>query len=173
MKWKTRCDTTPGASRRRGAENRLCNSDRRNFLWAVLLATCQLAVAQGGQDLAYSDVLLQTGSGHIQGPIVPLPGSFNLNNLMGANRFYNAGFTGTNAVMANIEAGHIWSGHETLTHVANIPTYGAAGEVDRHATWVGMVMGGRPGGRKLRRVSAGHGPGRPAHFRRDRHELAD
>ena len=48
--------------------------------------------------------------------------------------------------MANIEAGYIWNGHETLSHVANIPTYGAAGEFDRHATWVGMVMGGRPGG---------------------------
>jgi hypothetical protein len=147
MNRKTWRDTTPGASHapaaRRIAFTILIVVV---FLGAALSATCQLAVAQGGQDLAYSDVLLQTGSGHIQGPIVQLPGSFNLNNLMGANRFYNAGFTGTNAVMANIEAGHIWSGHETLTHVANIPTYGAAGEFDRHATWVGMVMGGRPGG---------------------------
>ena len=65
--------------------------------------------------------------------------------MVGAQRFYNVGLTGTSAVMANIEAGYIWNGHETLSHVPLIPTSaGAAGEIDRHATWVGMVMGGRP-----------------------------
>ena len=48
--------------------------------------------------------------------------------------------------MANIEAGHIWNGHETLSQLTYIPTSGAAGQFDRHATWVGMVMGGRLGG---------------------------
>ena len=69
-----------------------------------------------------------------------------MNTLLGADRFYNAGFTGTNAVMANVEAGYIWNGHETLQQVGYIPTSGAAGEFDRHATWVGMIMGGRQGG---------------------------
>jgi hypothetical protein len=143
MNWKTWRDTT-GAS-------------HAPALWriaaliligvAALSAFGQYAAAQSsGEDMAYSDVLLQTGTGHVPGPVVPIAGTINLQNLMGANRFYNAGFTGTNAVMANVEAGYIWNQHETLTHVTNIPTSGAAGEVDRHATWVGMIMGGRLGG---------------------------
>lgn len=76
----------------------------------------------------------------------PYTGAVNANQLLGADRFYNAGYTGTRAVMANIEAGYIWNGHETLTHVGLIPTFGAAGEFDRHATVVGMLMGGRLGG---------------------------
>ena len=108
----------------------------------LLAANCgALAIAD---DLATADLYLQAGSGTVQGPFT---GAYDLNMLLGADRFYNAGLTGTNAVMANIEAGYIWNGHETLTHVAYIPTSGgAAGEVDRHATWVGGVMGGRPGG---------------------------
>src|SRR5205823_11151063 len=66
------------------------------------------------------------------------------NQLLGATRFYNAGYTGTRAVMANIEAGYVWNGHETLAHIGLIPTSGALGEFDRHATAVGMLMGGRP-----------------------------
>jgi hypothetical protein len=91
-----------------------------------------------------SGFFLGSGSGHLQGGFV---GPVNANNLVGAPRFYNAGYTGTNAVIANIEAGFVWNGHETLSHVTHIPASpGSAGEVDRHATWVGMVLGGRLGG---------------------------
>ena len=76
-----------------------------------------------------------------------LPMNFNgmvINNFVGADRFYKAGITGQNAVIANIEAGHIWSGHETLGHVGSFTTgTGALGETDRHATWVAMMLGGR------------------------------
>ena len=34
--------------------------------------------------------------------------------LLGANRFYDAGYTGGNAFAANIEGGTAWRGHETL-----------------------------------------------------------
>ncbi len=88
-----------------------------------------------------SGFFVQSGSGHVQGPFNQ---TYNINNVLGATRFYSEGLTGTNAVMANIEAGYIWNGHETLSHVGLIPSSGSAGEVDRHATWVGMVMGGRP-----------------------------
>jgi hypothetical protein len=82
------------------------------------------------------------GTGHAQGVLFP---EYNVNLLLGAQRFYNAGFDGAGAVMANIEAGYIWSGHETLGHVQQIPTSPSAlGELDRHGTWVAMVMGGRP-----------------------------
>ncbi len=80
----------------------------------------------------------------VKGPIL---GGTNINSLVGAETFYNQGYTGTNAVIANIEGGHIWSGHETLTHVQQIQNHPSAlNEFDRHATWVGMVLGGRQGG---------------------------
>jgi hypothetical protein len=96
-----------------------------------------------GADVGISDFYLVSGFGHQPGPFV---GAVNVSTLLGAQRFYDAGFTGSNSVVANIEAGYIWNGHETLTHVTYIPTFGAAGEIDRHATWVAMVIGGRPGG---------------------------
>ncbi len=125
---------------------------------ATLVAICGPAVAQSaGPDQAHSDLYLQN----------PLPspqpgfftGTYNLNTLLGADRFYNAGYTGANAVMANIEAGYIWNGHESLTQVANIPTSGAAGQVDRHATWVGMIMGGRLSGVAPGEYQQGLAPG--------------
>ncbi len=74
----------------------------------------------------------------------------NVAPLVGANTFYANGFTGTNSISLNIEAGHIWNGHETLGHVTSLTN--AAGvpnspfgspAFDRHATWVGMMIGGR------------------------------
>jgi hypothetical protein len=113
-------------------------------LATTVFVACTGARAQSDTiGLGYEDLYLQAGSGTAQGPVT---GAVNMNTLLGADRFYNAGFTGTNAVMANIEAGYIWNGHETLNQVTYIPTTGASGEYDRHATWVGMVMGGRPAG---------------------------
>jgi uncharacterized protein YjbI with pentapeptide repeats len=77
----------------------------------------------------------------------PVPSGTNINTLLGADAFYDQGFTGTNAVVASIEAGHIWSGHETLSHVLQIPNHPSAlNEFDRHNTWVGAIIGGRQGG---------------------------
>ncbi|QDV32442.1 S8 family serine peptidase [Tautonia plasticadhaerens] len=97
--------------------------------------------------------------GNGNGPgLPPLTGSINVNSFLGADRFYDAGYTGANARQANIEAGHVWGGHESLGHVNQIPVgpvpdpipggspVSQLGEVDRHATWAGMVMGGRQGG---------------------------
>ncbi|HEX3601588.1 MAG TPA: S8 family serine peptidase [Lacipirellulaceae bacterium] len=122
-------------------------------LWAVgFFAPFRVLRAQ---DMGYEDLYLQAGSGSAQGPYT---GAVDMNTLLGADRFYNAGFTGTNAVMANIEAGYIWNGHETLTHVTQIPTSGASGEYDRHATWVGMIMGGRPAGPNAGEYQRGMAP---------------
>jgi hypothetical protein len=87
------------------------------------------------------------------GPFPPFTG-ININNFLGANRFYNAGYTGTQAIVANIEAGHVRgtaAGHETLMHVttflhATPPLGSQLGEFDFHATWVGQAIGGRLGG---------------------------
>ncbi|HVT28332.1 MAG TPA: hypothetical protein VHE81_10000, partial [Lacipirellulaceae bacterium] len=128
----------------------------RIFAWAVIFSAANCCAWAVADDLADSDIYLQAGSGTVQGPFT---GSYDLNTLLGADRFYGNGFTGTNSVMANIEAGYIWNGHETLSHVAYIPTSsGAAGEVDRHATWVGGVMGGRPGGTNPGEYQSGMAP---------------
>lgn len=87
----------------------------------------------------------------------------NINQLIGAEDFYLAGYAGTGAVIANVEAGHIWNGHDDLsTHLVTDPVDGslsiAPGTVsqyindpslgayqnlfDFHATMVGDVLGG-------------------------------
>ena len=70
-----------------------------------------------------------------------------VNAFVGVDRFYAAGITGQGAIIANVEAGHIWDGHETLLHVSELYTpTGARGDYDKHATWVGMMFGGRTDG---------------------------
>jgi uncharacterized protein YjbI with pentapeptide repeats len=77
----------------------------------------------------------------------PVRGGTNINSLVGADAFYSQGYTGTNAVIANIESGHVWNGHETLQHVLQIPNHPQSlNEIDRHPTWVASIIGGRQGG---------------------------
>lgn len=74
-----------------------------------------------------------------------------VNDLVGADTFYGLGFAGSRAVVANIEAGAIWNGHETLVgrvsqFIAD-PTIVAGGgtqlgQFDWHATLVGQTIGG-------------------------------
>ena len=82
-------------------------------------------------------------------------GTFDLNAFLGASRYYDAGVNGQNTVAFNLEAGHFWNGHETLSHVASSTanfvnassTFGSgslAPLYDRHATAVAMLIGGRP-----------------------------
>lgn len=67
----------------------------------------------------------------------------NINQLVGAERFYNAGFDGSNAILGNIEAGHVYNQHEVLGHVTERFTgTGAAGSDRDHATWVTHAMSG-------------------------------
>lgn len=88
-------------------------------------------------------------SSNINGP-GPLPlgrDGLDINALVGANRFYNAGFTGTQTILANVEAGHIHNGHELLTHAGTrITGTGALNQTDNHATNVGHALGGRESG---------------------------
>jgi hypothetical protein len=72
--------------------------------------------------------------------------------LIGAEAFYAQGFTGTQVIVASIEGGHVWNAHDSLLHVTTQlahPT--AAAEFDRHATWMGAVIGGRGGFTNLER----------------------
>jgi hypothetical protein len=81
-------------------------------------------------------------------------GTINVNELLGADRYYNYStpITGQGSITYNLEAGHIWNGHETLAHVTeaaysqtseNVGGGAVAPLYDRHATWVGMLIGGR------------------------------
>jgi hypothetical protein len=99
-----------------------------------------------------------SGKSDMQTSIPSTFGGASVNNIVGANTFYSNGFTGQGTVTANVEAGFIWNGHETLGHVSqfvNDPSAwddpGTVGNqmsdlYDRHATWVGMTLGGRNGG---------------------------
>ena len=89
--------------------------------------------------------------------------------LIGADTYYNNGIDGSGTISSNIEAGHAWgtsSGHETLTHVTSYThdssAPGSGWETpayDRHATWVGMMIGGRQGGSTPGTYQTGIAPG--------------
>ena len=69
-----------------------------------------------------------------------------VNYLVGADSFYNASIFGQGAVIANVEAQHVWGGHETLTQLSEQFTgTGAVGGVGEHATAVGSAIAGRGG----------------------------
>jgi hypothetical protein len=76
----------------------------------------------------------------------------------GAGTLYDLGFFGQSVVLANVEAGHIWGGHEVFNRETingfstspsvflNAPSHPDTspqlGEFDYHATMVGHVLGG-------------------------------
>ena len=70
-----------------------------------------------------------------------------INLAIGAGTYYNEGFFGGNAIIANIEAGWSWNGHESLvnlnTYISD-PTFEGTslGQFDWHATMVGQVLAG-------------------------------
>lgn len=74
-----------------------------------------------------------------------------VNETVGALPFYNSQYFGASTVIGNIEAGHIWSGHEVFDRTGfglgpavtrEVTGSGALGEVDFHATMVGHVLAG-------------------------------
>lgn len=115
---------------------------------ALLALTGSAALSQ--TSITVTSDYSETGESHI---VSNLPGNFtsgtNVNTLLGANRFYNAGITGQGTITANVEAGHVWNGQEALTHVSQYAHDAAAFGTttndlfDRHATWVGSHIGGR------------------------------
>ena len=72
-----------------------------------------------------------------------------VNDLVGWRPYANAGFLGSSAVVGNIEAGQIWTGHEVFVRSPAV-TNGfiaysnahALNELDFHATMVGHVLAG-------------------------------
>ncbi len=73
-----------------------------------------------------------------------------INDYLGADRFYEAGYTGTRAVVANVEGGHAWNLHETLTHLSTFlhapgggPSQPNLGDFDFHPTETAHIIAGR------------------------------
>lgn len=86
-------------------------------------------------------------------------GTFDLAAALGAGAYYDhrTPVTGQGTVTTNLEAGHLWNGHESLAHVQTFihdaGTFGGsltAPKFDRHATWAGALIGGRPADADLR-----------------------
>jgi len=71
--------------------------------------------------------------------------TFSVLNLdTGFDTFYTSGIFGQNVQLANIEAGHFWTGHEAFTNSTLGEFYtgqGALGTVTEHATMVAGVIG--------------------------------
>lgn len=102
----------------------------------ALSLACLSAAQMGRGDIVSSNAGVDPFSG------------ININTRVGANTFYSGGYNGSRSIVANIEAGLPWNGHETLAHQVTrfwSPGFGGTqlGQDDRHATWVGSVIGGR------------------------------
>ena len=123
----------------------------------VALAGPVSAVAQqitlrpdGGAEYRWDASGNITGQGHL---VTSTPGTFtgaDVAGLIGATTFYSQGYTGTRAIASNIEAGHVWDGHESLSHATSRTNDASAPSstfvtpaYDRHATRVAMMIGGR------------------------------
>lgn len=72
-----------------------------------------------------------------------------VNDLVGWRPYAEAGFLGSSTVVGNIEAGHIWTGHDVFVRNPAVTngfiTYtnaNALNELDFHATMVGHVLAG-------------------------------
>lgn len=71
----------------------------------------------------------------------------NINQYLGAERFYHAGYTGSRSIVANIEAGHASNTHNITAHqTRRITGTGALGTNDSHATSATHAMSGRLAG---------------------------
>ena len=122
----------------------------------ILLAgpgTTMQPLSDGGAIVSVSSDYAHQGRAHLVTSLGAdiLSGSF-VNELIGANTFYEAGYYGFGTISSVIEPGHIWgtpSGHTSLTHVTTFVHDTSAdagpqtGQIDRHATLVGQVIGGR------------------------------
>ncbi|MFK7769606.1 MAG: PEP-CTERM sorting domain-containing protein [Mariniblastus sp.] len=105
---------------------------------AFLLVTfCAVPVfAQSGQGGISSS---NTGSTNTTG--------ININDFVGADRFYSEGFTGTRAVVAVVEGGHADLNHETSANVTTqVLGTGVSGTNHDHATAVTHATAGSVGG---------------------------
>lgn len=129
---------------------------RSLLLWSLLAAVASPAAASGPSGADDGSLPFAGAEGHLSSSNTGTNAfsGLNINRFVGAERFYAAGYTGARAVVTNVEGGHVWNGHQTLSHVTTLldarATYlangvdpGRLGQADRHATWVGHAIAGR------------------------------
>lgn len=89
----------------------------------------------------------------LTGPYDPVAGgNFQyVNDIVGGGIFYGSGFLGGSTIIGNIEAGHVWGGHDVFNRTGldigpaverQISAPGVTGQLDFHATMVGHVLAG-------------------------------
>ena len=112
----------------------------RRGRWAGVVAL-GLVAWLGGGPAGYAIVSSNQPGGPLNG--------IDINALIGASRFYAGGFIGAGVVVANIEGGYIWNGHNTLKGVSTFiqspdPSLAGTqlGTIDQHATSVGQTIAG-------------------------------
>jgi MYXO-CTERM domain-containing protein len=112
----------------------------------------RLIAAFGAAALAFGPAGLRAVEAEGQATTSVGGGTFNVNTFLGAGRYYTNAtpINGQNTVSVNLEAGHVWNGHESLQHVTTFynsaDTFGGGAVAplyDRHATWAAMFIGGR------------------------------
>jgi len=133
--------------------------------FARSLAATVLTLCSGGATHAAESHLL----------IGPETAPVFLNSVVGTDVLWNGGYYGTGIIIGNVEAGHVWGGHEIFDRanlslpdnplrLVNSPDEPGTelGEVDFHATMVGHVLVGAatiedPSDHSLRLTAAGAG----------------
>ena len=137
--------TNPSLNQREDGARGQRRAGRAWFQAGTVAITLLFAVSARAQDITAQSNLVSSGSTGFSGP--------NINTLVGADTFYNLGYTGTKTKLANIEAGWLWTGHETFAQPGHTileefagtgdATHNAAvGQFDAHATSVGSAEGG-------------------------------
>lgn len=104
------------------------------------------------------------GTGDIWIDYTPETGGTYLNPEVGTEAFYFNGYFGGSTIVANVEAGHIWFGHDAFQRPVEAPaplftftnTNSPLNEVDFHATTVGHAMAGT--GANPNQIDAGIAP---------------
>jgi hypothetical protein len=98
-------------TRNRTSRRQLCAPLRQLMLAsAALLVFGSFASAVDNVPAApgSADLILESGLPNPSRGPGPFSGAVYSNQVIGATRFYDAGYTGTRALMANIEAGYVW-----------------------------------------------------------------
>jgi autotransporter-associated beta strand protein len=122
---------------------------------SLLCAFAGLALSFSGyaaEDLSFQAAPSDAPSGDIYtGPYVG--GAFQsltfVNDLVGWRDYFGAGYQGASTVIANVESGLVWYGHEAFARPSNAPTSlttftntNSLNQLDFHATMVGHVLAG-------------------------------
>lgn len=109
----------------------------------VLVFPARAADAGGGaESLIFSGEFDPVSDQFITGPTF-------VNDVLGWSDYFNAGYRGASTEIGNVEAGHIWFGHEVFnrepwatTGFTTFQNTNALNELDYHATMVGHVLAG-------------------------------